>query len=232
MTDTPIEERKFTDREVREILKKAVEKAPSRALVKTEGLSLAELQSIGQEVGIDPARIEDAARSVVFSSGNTANPIFGAPTVYHFERKAPGELDTEDTPEILSVIRRVMGRQGEADDVHGSLEWKAEGDSGGRYVTISEKDGITTVTGAANLMNAAVLTYLPAGVVGALASFIGLVKFLQDGSQIGLIVFLAVFPIIYGILRRVFRGISRSEATKLQQVVDEVAALTAGEGEG
>ena len=62
MADTPIDERKFTDREVREILKKAVERGPSGALAKSEGLSLTELKSIGEEVGIEPARLEDAAR--------------------------------------------------------------------------------------------------------------------------------------------------------------------------
>ena len=230
VSDTPIDERRFSDREIREILKKAVEKAPSRALVKSEGLSLAELQSIGQEVGIDPSRIEDAARAVALSGGKNANPLFGAPTVYHIERKVPGGVDPEDTPEILSLIRRVMGRQGEVDDIHGSLEWKAEGDSGGRYITLSEKDGLTTVTGAANLTNAAVLTFLPAGVVGALASFIGLVKFAQDGSQLGLIVFLTVFPIFYGILRQVFKVLSRSEAKKLEALVDELVAYTEGDG--
>ena len=47
MPDTPIDERKFTDREVHEILKKAVARAPSQALVQREGLSLAELKAIG-----------------------------------------------------------------------------------------------------------------------------------------------------------------------------------------
>ncbi len=55
MTDTPIDERRFTDREVHEILKKAVEKAPSRALATSEGMSLTELKAIGAEVGIDPS---------------------------------------------------------------------------------------------------------------------------------------------------------------------------------
>lgn len=36
MADTPMDERRFTDQEVHEILKRAVEKAPSRALVKSE----------------------------------------------------------------------------------------------------------------------------------------------------------------------------------------------------
>jgi hypothetical protein len=93
MADTPIDERKFTDREVREILKKAVERAPSRALVKSEGLSLAELKAIGEEVGIDPARLEDAARAVTGGGAGRANRILGAPTVFNFERKVERELE-------------------------------------------------------------------------------------------------------------------------------------------
>ena len=46
MADTPIDERRFTDREVREILKRAVQRGPSGALVKSEGLSLAELEKM------------------------------------------------------------------------------------------------------------------------------------------------------------------------------------------
>ena len=48
MSDIPIDERRFTEQEVREILKKTVERAPSRALVKSEGLSLADLKAIAQ----------------------------------------------------------------------------------------------------------------------------------------------------------------------------------------
>ena len=49
MSDAPIDERRFTDQEVREILQKAVKKSPpgrKGSLVRSEGLSLAELQSI------------------------------------------------------------------------------------------------------------------------------------------------------------------------------------------
>jgi len=229
MTDAPLLERRFTDHEVREILKKAVERTPSQGLVRREGMSLAELKAIGEEVGIDPVRLEEAARAVVLRDGNASNRVLGAPTVMTFERKVPGEFDPADTPEILAVIRRGMGYQGEVNEIHGSLEWTAKGDSGERYVTLSPREGMTTICSSANLSNAAVLTFLPAGIMGLITSLVGLIKFVQDGSQIGLVVCLAVIPILYPVLRAIFRRIAGTESAKLQRVVDDLARLTEGE---
>ena len=228
MADTPIDERKFTDQEVREILKKAVERGPSGALVKSEGLSLAELKTIGEEVGIEPARLEDAARAVALGAGNRGSRILGGPTVLNFERKVEREFDPEDTHQVLSLIRRTMGQQGEVSEIHGALEWSAKGEMGERYVTLSPRDGTTAVHSSSNLSNAAILTYLPTGLIGFFASIAGLAKFAKSGSEVGLILFFAIIPILYPILRTIFSKISRSESAKLQQVVDELARLTEG----
>jgi hypothetical protein len=231
MADTPMDERRFSDREVREILKKAVEKAPSRALTNREGLSLAELKAIGEEVGIDPARVEDAARAVAGVGERRSSSLLGGPTILNFQRRVKGGFGEEDTPEVLSVIRRTTGLQGETDEIHGSLEWKAEGDAGGRYVTLTPRDGHTTITASANLTNTAILTYLPAGTIGLITAVVGFIKFAQDGSQMGLIVGLAILPVLYGILRTIMSRVSRSEANKLQRVVEELALLAEEPGE-
>ncbi len=228
MADTPLDERRFTDREVHEILKKAVERASSRALVKSEGLSLAELKAIGGEVGIDPARLEDAARAVALGDDNRPIRLLGGPTVLHFERKVEGELDPRDTTEILSRIRRTMGRQGELSEIHGALEWSDKGDAGERYVTLSSRDGTTTIRGSSNLTQAAVVTYLPGGIMGFVATIAGFAKFAKSGSEVALFVGLTVLPLLYPILRTIFKKISGSESAKLQQVVDELARLTDG----
>ena len=228
MADTPIDERKFTEQEVHEILKKAVEKAPSGALVKSEGLSLAELKAIGGEVGIDPARLEDAARAIDLGGGNRPNQILGGPTVLHFERKVEGELDPKDTTEIVSRIRRTMGRQGEVSEIHGALEWSDKGDAGERYVTLSSRDGTTTIRGSSNLTQAAVVTYLPGGIIGLVATVAGFARFAKSGSEVALIVGLTVLPLLYPILRTIFKKVSGSESAKLQRVVDELARLTEG----
>ena len=44
-------------------------------------------KAAAREVGIDPARVEDAARAVALDSGNRPNRILGGPTVVNFERK-------------------------------------------------------------------------------------------------------------------------------------------------
>ena len=231
MPETPIDDRRFTDEEIREILKKAVEKAPSRALVKSEGLSLAEMKAIGGEVGIDPVRLEEAARSLIRTGGNRPSKILGAPTVLNFERKVEGEFDPDDTPEILSVIRRIMSEQGKVEEIRGSLEWSAKGDASARYVTLSSREGTTTIQGSSNLSGVAVLTYLIPGFMGFLPTLIGLIKFIKDGSILGLVVCLTVLPILYPILRTLFKKISGSESAKLEQVVDELALLTEGSGD-
>lgn len=232
VAETPIDERRFTDEEVREILKRAVRTVPSHAVTRGEGLSLGELKAIGEEVGIDPVRLEDAARDVVSGRSGRSSLLLGAPTVMVFERKVEGAFDPKDTPEILSVIRRTMGRQGEAGEIHGSLEWRAEGDAGARWITLSTRDGVTTIRGSANLNSAAVLTFMPAGILGLFTSLIGLVQFAQDGSPESLVLFLAVLPILYPILRSILRRVADLESAKLRRVVDELARLVDGSDAG
>ena len=231
MADFPTDERRFSDQEVREILKRAVERAPSRALVKNEGLSLSELKAIGAEVGIDPDRLEDAARAVAAKGIQRPHRLLGAPTNLNFERKAVGTIDPDDAPEVLAVIRRTMGQQGDAAEIRGSLEWSTKGDSGERFVTVTSRDGTTTIQASANLTNAAVLTYLPVGILGILSSIVGLAKFFQDGAVAGLVVFLVVIPTLYVVLRTILGRYVGSTSAKLEKVVDELARLTEGSEE-
>jgi hypothetical protein len=225
MADTPLDERKFTDREVREILRKAVEKAPSKALAKGEGLSLTDLKSIGEEVGIDPARLEDAARAVVLRGAPKSFSLLGFKRIFDFRRKVKGELNPTDTAEVLAIIRSTMGFQGEADEIHGSLEWSAKGEAGERYVTVSSREGTTAISGSANLTQAAIVGYLPAGVTGIVVSAVGFIGSADAGFAPGMIASLLLVPALYGIIRTVLGRLGASEAAKLQKVVDDLARL-------
>ena len=116
-----------------------------------------------------------------------------------------------------------MGQQGEVSEIHGSLEWSAKGDSGERHVSVASKDGATTIRGSANLTNAGVLTFLPAGIINLMVLVAGVANLVKDGSPVALIVGLAMLPVLYPILRTVLGKISGSESAKLQRVVDELA---------
>ena len=226
-----MDDRKFTNREVREIVKRAVADTTSRDLAEGEGLSLTELKVIGQEVGIDPGRLEDAARAVALEGGGRSKGILGGPTFLNVERRVDGEMDPRDTPEVLSIIRRTMGHAGELTEIHGSLEWSASTEWGERHVTLASRDGRTTIQGSANLATAAAVVFILLGGVGFIVSILGLREFVIDGGLAGLILCLVVFPILYPLLRTILSRISRAESAKLQRVVDELAGLTGGSAE-
>jgi hypothetical protein len=230
-SDTPLGERKFSDREVREILKKAVEKAPSRALAKGEGISLSDLKSIGEEVGIDPDRVEDAARAVALGGGKKPFSLLGFPRILNFSRKVKGELDPADIPEVLALIRRIMGQQGEADEIHGLLEWSTKGEIGESYVTLSSRDETTTITSSANLTQMAVVGYLPAGLIGTILSIVGFTTSANAGNVPVMLLSLLAVPALLTIIRALLKKVSASESAKLQKVVDDLARLTKQSGD-
>ncbi len=225
MADTPIDDRRFTDTEVREILKRAVQHAPSRSLSKREGLSLAELRAIAGEAGIDPRRIEEAARDVALRRGAPENPLIGAPLQLQFERTVEGVIAPEDAPRVLSLIRDTTGLQGEVADIRGSLEWSARGDFVERHVSVWSRDGSTTIRAASNLNNAALIAFLPAGILSLFVSMAGVFASVKTDSVIPVLIVLAVLSIVFGGLRAILRRLSKSEAEKLENVVSELTRL-------
>jgi hypothetical protein len=56
-------------------------------------------------------------------------------------------------------------------------------------------------------------------------SMVGLIKYVREGSVIGLVLLLTVLPVLYPILRTVFAKIAKAEATKLGHVAEELAQL-------
>jgi hypothetical protein len=226
MTKTPMpDERRFTDEEVREIIRRAVERPQAGAVARRDGLSLAELKTIGAEVGIDPARLEEAAQAVAAGDQSGAGAITGVPRTLYFERTVDGSIEASDTADVLSTVRRIMGHHGDVREIHDSLEWSTSGDAGTRHVTVTSKDGHTTIRTSANLTTLAVVSYLPAGVLGVIATTIGTVGFAESGSVLALLGGVSALPVLYGVVRGMLRRVTRSESAKLQRVIDDVAAM-------
>ncbi len=156
------EERKYSEREVAEILEKAVDGDGVRALGQADGMSLTELKAIGGEVGIDPERIENAAHSLVRVPETGGNTVVGR-TDFDYEARVPGEIPTDRTPDVIAAIRRITGKPGKLSELHGTLEWRTEGDIGSRWVTVSPRDGHTTIRASARLGQGAMISFIPTG---------------------------------------------------------------------
>ena len=75
-----MDERRYRDDEIAEIFETAAAPRPRRpGALRAEGLSLEELQTIGQEVGLSPERIAEAAAALEHERSAPARSIFGMP---------------------------------------------------------------------------------------------------------------------------------------------------------
>ncbi|MEX0891535.1 MAG: hypothetical protein WEB88_05135 [Gemmatimonadota bacterium] len=220
-------EPRFSDRQVKEILRKAVEESPLARPRGSRGLSLTELHAIGAEVGIDPARLDHAVRAVTGPAAFRPNLVLGAPLRLSFERTVGGTPRPDRTAEMVALIRKGMGAHGEVSEVGGALEWSASGEVGKRHVTVAPREGGTAIYGTADLANAAVVTYLPAGILGTTVSLIGFFASANDGSVTGMLLFPLILPVLYLVLRTILQTITGREAERLHRVVDELAGFVA-----
>ncbi len=150
--------RKFDEKEVALIFQKATELVTpvggQRETSSTSdvggGLDLQELKEIAAEVGVDPTRVDQAARSLMIQPRESLLRVFvGTSTHLEMESEFDVRLSDEIRGDLLREIRTVMDRQGVTEGQAGSLEWKAEDEIGRRYVTISPSSAGTrlSVTG-------------------------------------------------------------------------------------
>ncbi len=121
------EERKYNEEEVTEIFEAAAreQSVGKRALASRDGLTLAELQTIGGEVGLTPARIAeeaaalDASREALVRKTYLGIPIAVGRSVDL--ARAPTDREWET---LVAELREVFGAQGKITS-HGSLrEWR------------------------------------------------------------------------------------------------------------
>ena len=103
-------ERRYNEDEVALILRKAVDAgADDRATATGKGMSLSELKEIGIEVGIDAARIEDAARTLERRDDRPiTGSVLGLPTTAQLDRVVPVRLVPEDLPQPLGRYTQRM----------------------------------------------------------------------------------------------------------------------------
>lgn len=143
-------ERRYSDEEMALILREASEATEGGSAGRAQGLSLTQLKEIAVEVGLDPAQVEAAANRLVHHRAGGKVPFFGTPVTPEFEREIPGELLQEDMAELVTTIRKVLGRRGVTGTELGAFEWKAGDPMGGRYVSVRPKDGSTRLRVFAN----------------------------------------------------------------------------------
>jgi len=117
--------RRYGDEEVREIFSLATMGTRERSLpAESGGLTLDELQRIGQEAGIEPARVAQAAERID-ARGRLA-PVrrsFGLPVGVSWVVDLPRAPTDREWEQLISEFRSTFGTQGKATISGGFREW-------------------------------------------------------------------------------------------------------------
>jgi len=126
-------DRRYSEAEFALILRRAIEmdapkpRIASDALppqLPPEGLTLSEIQEIASEVGVDPARVLDAADSLAIQRWSRIARVFGGPAKMDSERELGRRLGPRELALLMDVTRTVFDTPGESHEVLGGVEWK------------------------------------------------------------------------------------------------------------
>ena len=226
MADTPSASRKFNDEEVALIIKRAAELQQTEQVAEDPGhaMSLAEVEQIAQEAGIDPRLIRRAAQGLDRPADtNRPSPWAGAPTRLVFERVIDGEIPVEAYEPLVNEIRRTFGDNGVPSVLGRTLAWTTTA-SGGRRgargrqidINIASRGGVTTVRVEEELSNLAGGLFgglVGGGGGGTTGISIGIGMQLFNSPPMAAMLWVAVASGFYMLARTLFaRAASKREA--------------------
>lgn len=226
-------DRRYDDEETAAIFRLAAEEeaAPPRALARQDGRTLAELQSIGREVGLAPEAIAQAARGLDLRGPGESHTRFGLPIGVGRTVSLPRRLSDEEWDLLVVRLREVFQASGRV-QVEGSLrQW-----SNGNLRVMLEPAGsgqrlrFSTVNGAAReLMRGGLATLGIAGVVAAALAAAGRLPDALPGIAVLTSLGLALFG--SGALRLPrWASLRRRQMEALAEYAASLPSLSAGPG--
>jgi hypothetical protein len=119
-------DRRYRQDEVEEIFDRATSE-PTRgmpAVSDTDGLTLSEIQEVGREVGMAPARIAEAARALdIRQEAVPRRTYLGTPTSVGHVADLPRNLSDREWEVLVGELREVFGARGDVTTHGGIREW-------------------------------------------------------------------------------------------------------------
>ncbi len=243
MTENREHRRRYGDKEVGLILKRAAElQRQEPASAAGGGLTLSELESIAEEVGIDRRHLRQAAVELDASGAalhaEGAARLIGGPLTIRFERTLPGELPVSEFERLVPLLQQAADGHGQASLLAHTLTWQSVSPNTERslQVIISSRDGRTRIRIEERLNQLA--GGLFGGIVGGGGGGIGLGVGLGVGlGALGSAAFAIAWPIgiiggAYLLARSIYGSVVRRRQRVLRDLLDqlteEVEAATAG----
>ena len=231
MTDPGDRPRLYGETEIGKILQRATElqhEEPSPPSM--GGMTLAELEEIAIEAGIDPRHLRRAAMDL--DSGATEphfwDRVVGEQLQLERETVIPGELPESGFERVVSVIQRTANEHGQPSLLGRTLTWRAETPNKTRtiQVVVSARGGETRIRVEERLNQFA--GGLFGGTLGGIGGGIGMGFGIGFGLEVlGSALFAVAFPIgVLGLTfmgaREIYRTVVKSRRRKMAALLDAV----------
>lgn len=89
------------------------------------GLTLAELQAVGAEAGIEPAHVAAAARALDVGEPGAVRTVLGVPDRVHVTRALPVPLGDAGWTALVDALRQSFGQEGRVEHLGARRTWSA-----------------------------------------------------------------------------------------------------------
>ena len=228
--------RRYSDREVGRLLKCATELQQAEESGGPggqggDGMTLATLQEVAAEAGIEPRYVQLAAARIDSPEPTgLRDSLAGTPLLLRAERILPGELREEDYEQIVAEIQMATDVPGNPSMVGRTLTWRSvtsEHQFRSLQVTVASRNGETRIQAEERLHGYAGALY--GGGVGGAGMGVGFgVGFGVGLGALGSPLFAAAFPVtliggLYVAMRQIMKSIGRKRRAKLDELVDRIA---------
>ena len=222
MAHEPVPARRYNDREIALILKKAAERQEDVA-PREGGYSLAELEEIAAQAGIDATHVRSAARDLAMVDRPAGHGFVGSPTIIELERGGEGEIPESEYGDLVELIRDLTHEVGKVSRVDRTMEWiTSRNDMIGMHISVNPGKGKTRVRLVTRHDGVAAIVFLLTGIFGTMASLVISIKTLGAGLPAAAAAFSAISGIYLGD-RGVLQIVSQRRQRWAHRVIDALA---------
>jgi hypothetical protein len=215
----------YSDKDIGRIIKRAAElqEKAGRGDQTGAGVSIAELEQIARDLGIDPSHVRQAASELTGGvEGGSGFSLFGQ-TLIEARRRAKGDMSERDWELMVQEIRRVLGLTGETGRLGQALEWKTGDKELISYqVTASPREAETEIQIVSRRDGVSFLTYFVVGLFGILGA-VGIAA--PFTSPLEWLAGTAVFGGLMTTARLLLGRASRSRVRELERLMDKLEAI-------
>lgn len=222
--------------DVNEILRRAADlQARTRGTQGLTGLTQADLESLGQEIGIDPAFVAEALRQRARNADSARAPrggVFGGPARVTSERTLPAPLTDDLWASIAAAAARLSGDPGRTTMTGSGREWRG----GKAFLTATPVRDGTRLHVERRTADTGVLTIALPMMVAFLVAMLAAMGWALTGLGVGALLLVVTFLATRFAYGRHVRGVWNETEQMLDRLdVDalrEIAPATTGTPSG